>query len=88
MMSDKEIQNIVLRAEDEYERLKDRVHDLYDENKKLKEEIERLKEILDVIHEEIKYLYRKPKRLWYDDIQTLKTINAIVEKEIKGADKE
>lgn len=58
------------------------------ENHDLKEEIERLKEILNNIHEEIKYLYRKPKRLWYDDIQTLKTINAIVEKELKGDDKE
>ena len=52
------------------------------------EEIERLKKILENIHEEIKYLYRKPKRMFYDDIQTLKKINEIVENELKGVDKE
>ena len=46
MMSDKEIQNIVLRAEDEYERLKDRVHELYDENEKLKDGINKVIEFI------------------------------------------
>lgn len=72
-----------------YEKLEDyeeqvRKAKLCDEKDK---EIERLNNILENIHEEIKHLYRKPKRMWYDDIQTLKTINEIVEKELKGDDK-
>lgn len=34
-LTNEEVQRIVVRAEDEYERLKDSVHDLYDKNKEL-----------------------------------------------------
>jgi len=41
-VTNEEIQEIVAKADAEYDMLKDRVHDLYDENKVLKKEIERL----------------------------------------------
>lgn len=42
-LTNEEVQEIVARAEDNYEMLKDKIHDLYDENKELQQEIERLK---------------------------------------------
>ena len=45
-MTNEEVKEIIDRAEDEYDRLKDRVHDLYDENHKLKEIIKEAREYI------------------------------------------
>jgi len=45
-MDREEIEAIQMRAEEEYEMIKDRCHDLYDENQEALKEIERLKNII------------------------------------------
>ena len=43
-MTDEEVKEIIDRAEDEYDRLKDRVHDLFDENKQLRADLQEAKD--------------------------------------------
>lgn len=47
-MTNEEIQEIVAKADDEYDRLKDRVHEQYDEIKRLNNIINELEEWLEV----------------------------------------
>lgn len=59
-MTDKEVQEAVARADAEYDMLKDRVHEQYDEIEKLKEDIDYYKkgyaELYKRIDEAIEYL--------------------------------
>lgn len=61
--TNEEIQSIVARAEDEYELLKDKCHDYFNENKKLKERIDKA----------IEYIKQRDK--WYknEEYKLLKT---------------
>lgn len=52
-MTNEEIQEIVAKADDEYDRLKDRVHEQYDEIKRLKEEYVMLQNASDEVEEEL-----------------------------------
>jgi hypothetical protein len=54
-MNNEELNRIIMKAEDEYELLKDRVHDLQEENKILKKDNNCLKSIIEKAVEYIKY---------------------------------
>lgn len=84
-MTNEQIKEIVARAEDEHEYLKDRVHDLYDENVKLKGEIERLnnkEEQLIRGLEDLIIVGEQVENEWAVDICKM------IIKELKGSDKE
>ena len=78
-LSDEEVQEIVRRAEDHYEMMKDRVHDLYDENKELKNTINKAIEFIENCHG----MYRNT----IGDIQPMINIKPVLDI-LKGADKE
>lgn len=72
-MTNEEIQEIVAKADAEYDRLKDRVHEQYDEIERLKKEIEKLKRHIEAINR------------WID---SKLGINELNKRELKGVDKE
>ena len=45
-MSDEKLKEIIIQADDNLERVKDRCHDLYEENKRLKTKIEKAVEYI------------------------------------------
>ncbi len=51
-MTNEEIQEIIAKAEDNYDRLKDRVHEQYEEIKRLKEEYVMLQNASDKVEED------------------------------------
>ena len=46
-MTNEELNEIISRADDEYDQMKDRIHDLFEENKKLQGRIEELEYLLE-----------------------------------------
>lgn len=81
-MTNEQIKEIVARAEDEHEYLKDRVHDLYDENVKLKEKI---KEILNNKRE---IMVRQMLQGYVDYKEILYQLDEEIRQALKGIDKE
>lgn len=73
-MTNDEVQEIIDRAEDEHDRLKDRVHEQYDE-------IERLNSIINEFEVWLNDKYEEMHDIWY-----IKVLNKL--KELKGSDKE
>lgn len=85
-MTNEEIQSIVARAEDEYEMLKDRVHDLYDENENLKSI---LKDINYYIKQRVEENIPDKVRMELTNIELIsKGIIKVVKEENIGSDKE
>jgi len=58
MLSDEELNNIMMKADDDLDRLKDRCHELYEENKELKDKC-RMYEMNMYREENEKNSYRK-----------------------------
>lgn len=71
-MTNEEIQEIVAKADDEYDRLKDRVHEQYDE-------IERLKDLCNKYEEEHKTTYE----IWKKDIYLYNSLVDRIDKAIE-----
>ena len=78
-MTDEALKEVIARAEDEYEMLKDRVHDLYDENIELKNKINKAIKHIENCHG----MYRNT----IGDIQPMINIKPVLDI-LKGVDKE
>lgn len=82
-MTNEEIQEIVAKAEDNYDRLKDKVHEQYDEIKRLKEEYIMLQNASDKVEEEKDREIERLNNILDTLMQDMALLNATSKKEIK-----
>lgn len=82
-MTNEEIQEIVAKADDEYDRLKDRVHEQYDEIERLKEEYVMLQNASDKVEEEKDKEIERLNNILDTLMQDMALLNATSKKEIK-----
>lgn len=73
-LTDEEVQACIRRAEEEYDEIKDRVHELFVENEKLKKQLKYKNEIIEEQEYKIEHLEDKIKDIEKDIADNFKRI--------------